>query len=447
LFEIYNLLLCTINNININSKQIKMKIFNSSNAKRIIFSFFSLLLMQTICAIPAPKFTEGNLVVFQTASSAVTSNTSGAFLEISSITANQVSAVNTFNIAKTTLRFSGSATSTGYLANSNDGTLVFVTGGYNSNDDAVNVNTITSRGVGSLDNAFNFNIATSYTGTSGQQTRCATSLDNSTFFIGDQSGLFTNTTTSASPSGNIRSVKAFGGVVYAFASSTSSVPVSVVSAPTGGALTALPGLGMGVSSHQDFYMVSSGSNGSTYDILYILSATSATAGTIAKYSLVSGSWVANGTYTTNFGGFGLCATYASSNTALYITTGTGATSTNKVMKLLDVAGYNTTIDITTANNITLFTTLTGTILKGIAFAPKTADISTTAPQTTTRLDIYKEGNSLVFNASAGEVIDVYQLLGKKLIHQTATEGKNIVPVSETGFVVVRVGNRTACIEL
>ena len=62
------------------------------------------------------------------------------------------------------------------------------------------------------------------------------------------------------------------------------------------------------SSAQDFYLISSGTNGATYDVLYVVSATSNTVGTITKYSLSGGSWVANGTaFSTGFGGFGLVA--------------------------------------------------------------------------------------------------------------------------------------------
>lgn len=120
---------------------------------------------------------------------------------------------------------------------------------------------------------------------------------------------------------------------------------------------------------QDFYLISSGGNGSAFDVLYILQATSATAGTIYKYSLVSGSWTANGTYTTTFGGFGLCAAKSDTGTVLYVTTGTGATANNSVIKLTDAAGYNTTIAISTADNVTLYTATSGNIIKGLAFAP------------------------------------------------------------------------------
>ena len=39
------------------------------------------------------------------------------------------------------------------------------------------------------------------------------------------------------------------------------------------------------------------------------------------------------------------------------------------MKLTDAAGFNTALNITTANNVTLYTGAAGTIIKGVAFAP------------------------------------------------------------------------------
>src|SRR5262249_58567397 len=112
------------------------------------------------------------------------------------------------------------------------------------------------------------------------------------------------------------------------------------------------------------------------DVLYVLSATSNTAGTIAKYSLVGGTWTANSTYTTAFGGFGLAAARnVASGADLFVSTGQGALTANKVLKVTDTAGYNTNINITTANNVTLYTAAAGTIIKGLDFAPQSAAVA------------------------------------------------------------------------
>ena len=196
--------------------------------------------------------------------------------------------------------------------------------GANNTSTSANVNTLNPRAVGTFSSVGIFNLATTYTGTSGNQTRAASSLDNATWFIGDQGGVYSNGSSAASPTGNIRSVKPFGGVMYGFTASATLAPVFTISAATGGTLTSLPGLASGASTRQDFYLISSGSNGINFDVLYVLDATTNTAGTIFKYSLVSGSWVANGSYTTAFGGFGMAAKTAGTGANIYVSTGLGA---------------------------------------------------------------------------------------------------------------------------
>lgn len=320
----------------------------------------------------AANFIAGDLAVLQAAASAT--NTTCSVVEVSPTSTTPTTPVQTIAISGTgsgAVRISGSASSTGYLTTTNDGSKLIFTGA-NSTNTSANVNTLNPRAVASLDSSAAFAIMTTYTGTSGNQTRGATSLNGTNWFIGDQGGYYTNGSTSASPTGNIRSVKSFGGAVYGFTASATLPPVVTISAPTGGATTALPGLANGATSRQDFYLVSSGNNGSSYDVLYVLDATSNTAGTIFKYSLVAGTWTANGSYTTTFGGFGLAAADNGNGALLYVTTGQGALTANSLLKLSDTAGYNSTISITTANNVTLYTAPAGNILKGVAFAPVSA---------------------------------------------------------------------------
>ncbi len=361
---------------------------------------FTNLLFSILPKLQA-QFTAGNLTVFR-AESASANNTAFSIIELSPSAA-QASPVSTIAVNGTAgasaLRTSGSATSTGYLANSNDGSLLCFTG-HNTVTTSANANTITARGAGSLTATGSFSLAATYTGGSGNQTRCATTIDNVNYFIADQGGLYTNNSTAASPSGNFRSVKAFGGIVYLFQASASAAPVSTVSAQSGGTIAGLPGLANGSSNNQDFYMISSGTNGAAFDILYVLSATSGTAGSLSKYSLVSGSWVANGTYTTSFGGFGLAAAKTGSGASLYITSGTGATAANSVIKLTDAAGYNSGITITTANNVTLYTTVAGTTLKGIAFSP----VATVSPSLVPLPSSISFGTVVTGNSSSDQTV-------------------------------------------
>jgi hypothetical protein len=335
-----------------------------------ILSSVCILSINALASLNAQSNFGANNLAILVATSASANNTTVNVVEIDKVTANQ-SAIQTITIAGTgsdAIRVSGSASSTLYAANSNDGTLFCFTGHNNTNTSS-NANTLNPRAVVTVNHSGSATIATTYTGTSGNQTRCATTLNNTNFYIADQGGQFTNGATSSSPTGNLRGIKAFGGTVYVGLQSSTAgiIEVSTTSAITGGTITGLPGLSNN-STFQDFFLISSGDNGSTFDVLYITRNTSATAGTVAKFSLVSGTWTANGTYTTTFGGFGIAAEKSGSGADLFVTSGNGATAANTVRKLVDAAGYNSTINITSTT--TLYTAAAGTTIKGIAFAPK-----------------------------------------------------------------------------
>lgn len=325
------------------------------------------------------NFTAGNLLVIR--ANGTGSNTTASVLELLPNIAGQTTPIQTVDIPGSgsgAIRVSGSATSSLYASQSNDGTLFTLTGHNNTNTGS-NANTLNPRAVVTIDNTGAVNIAATYTGTSGNQTRSATSLDNSNWAIADNAGLYTNSATSFNPAGNYRKIRAFGGKFYVGRQTT--IPTEgIVSEYTsiGGSVVPLPGVGNS-NTFQDFYLIRSSPTGCDYDVLYIVENTTATAGTIRKFSLVSGNWVSNGTYTNNtYGGFGLAAENNGSGGAyLYVTTGNGATSGNSVRRLTDAAGYNTSINIT--SDVVLYSAPAGTILKGVDFTPKSA---TAAPLAT-----------------------------------------------------------------
>ncbi len=331
------------------------------------------------------NFSAGNLAVFS-ADSSTLNNTTISILEINPALSTQTTPVQTIAVPSTganALRTSGSASSTGYLTNSNDGSLL-VFSAHNADMTGItplpNANTLVTRGVGTLNASASFNLATTYTGTSGQQTRSATSIDNTTFVVGDQAGVYTNGSSAASPAANVRAVKSFGGSLYVSqASGTATViQVNSLSAATGGTITGLPGL-TNNASLTDYYLIQSGSSGTDYDVLYVTSATSGTAGTISKFSLVTGSWVANGTQTTTVGGFGLVAkdldpTNVTPGADLFFSSGNGAVAANTIRNFRDTAGFNQTISISAGTlnanaGSLIYTAAAGTTIKGVAFAP------------------------------------------------------------------------------
>jgi len=121
------------------------------------------------------SFTAGDITVLQAAASA--SNTTCSVVEVNPASVTPLVPVQTIAIDGTTLRFSGSATSSCYLTNNNDRSLLVFTG-HNSTNTSANANTLLARGVGTLNAAGTFALSTTYTGASGNQTRSATSLNN-----------------------------------------------------------------------------------------------------------------------------------------------------------------------------------------------------------------------------------------------------------------------------
>ncbi len=146
-------------------------------------------------ATPA-AFTAGNIAVLDLATN--TTNTTGSILELSPSTASQATPVQTIGIAATgtnALRFSDSGTSS-FLSDSNDGTLLTLAAYNTTNSSVTDLATLTTSGiraVATLDSGANFTLQTTYTeSTSGNQTRSATTTDDSNFSITDKGGLFTN---------------------------------------------------------------------------------------------------------------------------------------------------------------------------------------------------------------------------------------------------------------
>jgi hypothetical protein len=386
-------------------------------------------------AIPA-AFTAGNLAIL-IADSFSASNTTVTIREIDTTTANQTvtNKVAIDGTGPNAIRLNGSSTSTGYLSHSDDGSLLTFTGA-KSTDTTTSVASLNPRAAVTLNAGGTVSIATTYTGAIGNHTRSATSLNNTTWFISDQGGIYTNGSTSASPSANTRAIKSFGGVVYVGQQLAAAIQVSTVSAATGGVITGLPGLASN-TSFQDFYLIQSGDNGSTYDVLYILSSTSPTTGTITKFSLVSGSWVANGSYTTTFGGFGLAAADNGNGAFLYATSGFGATPINNVIKLADTAGYNSPISITTANNVTLFTAGVGTTIKGIDFTPvpNAPPVNSVPVSQTTNEDA-----PLTFSTANGNAVSISDPdAGTKEVKVTLIATNGTITLGATGGLTITSG--------
>ncbi|HVX13283.1 MAG TPA: hypothetical protein VHC22_19015 [Pirellulales bacterium] len=339
------------------------------------------------------NFTAGNIAVLDLA--AASNNTTGSILELSPSTANQANSVQTIGISASganAMRFSDSGTS-GFLSDSNDRTLLTFAA-YNTTDSTdSDLATVTAldpasdRAVGTLDTDSDFTLQTTYTGTSTNQARSATSLNDSNFFITDKGGLYTNGATSASLTTNILDARSFGGTVYVSSTKTPA-GVSTVSSPTATILSGLPGVPTD-GSIQDFYLIQSGQHGSSYDILYTLdqNTTKSGAATINKYSLVSGNWVSNGSFSLAGNATAMIAANDGGNGAfLYVVT-TAQLADNSLVRLTDTAGYNTAVSINTSNNVTLYTATGTSTLKGLDFVPAVSTVPTAASPTSANIGI------------------------------------------------------------
>lgn len=351
--------------------------------KKLVLGFTTLLLVLGSTVLAQTSFTPGNLVVNVATSSGTTVSSASAvrFIELNKTTPGQTPIQNLLADTNTNglgagdyFRIQGTGTSAGYLSFNNDRTLLSMAGIITP----LTSGTITSaphppRAVLTVNSNGGMQFATTYTvSLTGTQTpRSAASLNNTDWYANETGGLFTNMGTAPLLSSNIRAIKPFGGVLYASQASATNIMVSTLNGPIPSALTPLPGL-PAFSAMCDFYLVSSGQNGASFDILYATVSSSASVGSIYKYSLVSGTWVTNGSYPTSFGGFGIAAERTCSSTNLYVSSGNGGLNANSLYRLIDNSGYNQPINITTGNNIILYTTTAGNTIKGVAFSPKAA---------------------------------------------------------------------------
>ena len=329
-------------------------------------------------------FTQGNLAVLQLDKSA--NNTTFSIIEIKPSAAGQTNAVNVNPISATgsnALRMASSATC-GKLSLSDDGTMVcfaaFVDGSSATADETLNLN----RAAVGLNYTNLLNIGLTYTSTSlgGSQARSCTMLTDAYSTIhwiaDDKGGLYDGNSgsgTLAEPNLNAYNnvvVKNFGGVPYVQTQKAVGPSLPVIYNLGYDSYTDLydvtpytPGLSTDANA-TDFYLISTNS-GMSFDVLYIMDSIS-TNGIISKYSFVSGSWMANGSFTNRTGGDSLfAATNGNGGVYLFFTTAP-ATGANSVMRVTDASGWNAPLNIISTNVI--YTASGSAYLKGLTFVPQ-----------------------------------------------------------------------------
>jgi hypothetical protein len=337
-----------------------------------------------IAAAPATNFTRGDLAVLQLDKSA--NNTTFSIIELKPSAAGQTNAFNIVPISATgpnALRMSSAGTC-GRLSLNDDGTLLcfaaFVDGSSATPDETFNLN----RAAVGLNYTNQVSIGFTYTSTSlgGSQARSCTELLDTYgsvhWIVDDKGGLYdgnTNSGTITQPNLNAYNnvvVKNFAGVPYVETQKAvgPSLPVLYnlgLDTDTGlfDITPYTPGLTTDANA-TDFYLIST-NGGTSYDVLYIMDSVS-TNGIITKYSLVSGTWTANGSYTNRTGGDSLFATTnGNGGVYLYFTTAP-ASGPNSVVRITDAAGWNGSLNIISTNVI--YTASGNAYLKGITFVPQ-----------------------------------------------------------------------------
>jgi hypothetical protein len=354
--------------------------------------------------IPAPRtagFTAGNLAILALDSNpSPGDNTTFSIYEVNPNVSNSVP-VNIYPIDATTTNGMRESTSssTGLLSTSQDGTLLCFDA-FQSQDSTVQAETdVLNRGCGTLDANGNYVQQASYISSDtvplfgATQPRSATTIDDQTFYMGDKLGVFTNddNVIVTGTGGNVRPLKPFAGKIYTMTQSGSSQPTAILMQYVNGD-SLYPMNGFPVEPLAgDFYMISSGSNGATNDILYYIDPTNKTSGAIFKFCLSydpnnndnngQQGWVPAGSTQllinggvlnsapTPDGGVGLYAQNSpGGGVDIFYTTGTGGTASNSLVKVHDSSGYNQGISLGTFQ--TLYTAPAAVTLKGLALAPQ-----------------------------------------------------------------------------
>ena len=323
-----------------------------------------------VVATPTGPLTTGNLVVYRVGdgSGTLTSAAAPVFVEERNPTTGAVvqtipmpTAVNGSNRR---LVAAGSSTSEGFLNVSNNGQYIVVTG-YDANVATASVagtsSSTVNRVIGRITMTGSVDTTTALNTFSTGNIRSATSLDGANFWaVGSNTGEIyagfgANTqTTVANNVTNLRVTNIFGGQLYT-SSGSGTTRLATVGAGTptnsGNTITNLPGFPTSGSPESFFFAdLDAGTPG--VDTVYVAD----DGGTIQKYSLVSGSWTANGTLAASTVR-GLTGSVSGTTVTLW------GTSPSSLYKVTDTAGYNATI---TGSVSTIATAGTNTAFRGIA---------------------------------------------------------------------------------
>ena len=390
--------------------------YNSENV--VVTSTSATTQNAIVSGLVYSPFTPGNVVVYRvgTGSTVLTSASTAIFLDEYNPAGTLVQSITMPTAAGSGGNFpitaSGTASSEGLLSLSADQRYILAPG-YGAAPGVSGVASTTSasvnRVVARVDASTGINTTTALTDfSSGNNIRSVTSLDGDSIWLGGAGGTVsgvayttfgaTTSTQISTSSTNIRQVNIFNRQLYATSGSGSFKTVSTagtgLQTTAGQTMVVLPGVTNSTSPYA-FYIA----NLPTGQVLYIPDDITGT-GTIYKYSLVGGTWVAKGSILAG-AVRGLTGTVSGSTVTLYAATGgSAAAGGGTIYKFTDATGYTGSISGTAT---TIATAVTNEAFRGIAFVPIASTISL-APVSNQSFCNDGSLRTVSFNASANTTL-------------------------------------------
>jgi hypothetical protein len=276
---------------------------------------------------------------------------------------------------------SGTATAEGLLTRSTDGRFIVLTGYDADLGGTVSLpgtaSATTPRTIARLDAAGNVDTTTALTdAASGSNPRSVASPNGlDLWFTGAAGGVryaLFGATTSVQLSTtvvNLRQAGIFGGQLYVSDASGSVVRLGAVGTglPTtaGQTITNVPGFPASTGSPYGFFFADLDPATPGLDVVYVADDSAG----VLKFSLVAGTWTANGVVGAAADAYrGLTGVVSGSTVTLFATRrgGSSATGGGELATLVDGSGYNAAI---TGTPVLLSTAAANTALRGIALAP------------------------------------------------------------------------------
>jgi hypothetical protein len=374
----------------------------------------------TATATPGP-FSAGNLVIYRVGDGVanLVNTGSAVFLDEYAPDGTLIQSVplpTAASGANKQLIASGTATSEGQLTRSSDGQYLLLTGYGRDLGGSGSISSTTAAAVPRVVGRVRFD-GTADTSTAlgdfadANNPRSATSTDGTDLWVAGASGATggvryttlgsTTSTQLSTDSTNVRQVLVFGGQLYMSTQNGTTIRIGAVGSglPTtaGQSIVNLPGVPLTIVPNGYFFADLPGGT-----VLYVADDTTG-GGQIQKYSLVSGTWTANGTIAAAMVR-AVVGIVNGSTVDLYGTTSGAAGTTGTLYGFADTTGFNGSVSATAT---TLATAPAKEAFRGIALAPVEAPSPTptdtpadTPTETATPLATATTTNTPVATATA-----------------------------------------------